>query len=177
MNVYRYVENSRRKNIKYLNHTHEIGDYIEPFYINRKNEIVTILCLDCKKKVLCFQEIFEGSFNSAQISIKKIIELVVKFNAAYVVISHNHPMGLAIPSTVDKETTRKIEDILTGMGVVLLDHLLFADGDYVSFAESGYLKSDRLNSNYFGYTSMNGDVHQETKLAAVLNDEGEDSKD
>jgi DNA repair protein RadC len=53
-------------------------------------------------------------------------------NAVYVVLAHNHPGGLAIPSDEDEETTAYIEMMLRGIDVILLDHIVVSDNDYIS---------------------------------------------
>ena len=115
----------------------------------------SVLYLDAKKKVVCYFELREGTFKSAYMNIKAIVEKAVRLNAAYVVLAHNHPSGIAIPSVNDKETTYRIEELFKGLGIQLLDHIIFADNDCVSMAESGIL---RLNSDirrYFGFSDYN----------------------
>ena len=55
------------------------------------------------------------------------------------VLAHNHPAGFAIPSVEDRTFTQELKKALQLMDVRLMDHIIVADGDYVSFAQSGYL--------------------------------------
>ena len=64
-------------------------------------------------------------------------------NAAGVVIAHNHPNGIALPSSADIDTTQKMETALKYVGIRLIDHIIIADDDFVSLADSG------LFSTYF----------------------------
>lgn len=114
------------------------GSYLVPRFFGRTNETVFLLCLDAKCKVLCCKEVGEGSVNSASISIRKIVERALAANATTVILAHNHPSGVAVPSAEDVQTTRRIAAALSAVDVHLADHIVVADGDYVSMVQSGY---------------------------------------
>ncbi|MEA4920611.1 MAG: DNA repair protein RadC [Clostridiaceae bacterium] len=111
-----------------------------PKFIGRIKETVFLLCLDNKNKVIACVMVGEGSVNSAEISTRRVAELAIKYNAAAIVIAHNHPGGTAIPSKDDIATTKKLIDFCNGIGMPLLDHLVVSEGDYVSMAQTGTLK-------------------------------------
>ena len=123
---------------KVLKTIEQCGEYLLPFFFGRKVETVFLLCLDAKCKVLCCKEVGEGSVNSAGISIRKIVETALGANATAVVLSHNHPSGVAIPSMEDIQTTRRIAAALRAVDVHLVDHIVVADDDYVSMIQSGH---------------------------------------
>ena len=83
-----------------------------------------------------FDIIAEGEVGEVVISTRNIVETVIKRNAAYVVLSHNHPGGEAIPSYKDIETTEIICGVLKNINVAVLDHIILCDNDYVSLAIS-----------------------------------------
>lgn len=114
------------------------GAYLLPRFFGRTRETVFLLCLDAKCKVLCCKEIGEGSINSASISVRKVVETALQAKASSVVLAHNHPSGVALPSPEDQVTTKRIYAALQLVDVVLADHIVVADGDYVSMAQSGY---------------------------------------
>lgn len=114
------------------------GAYLLPRFFGRTRETVFLLCLDAKCKVLCCKEIGEGSINSASISVRKVVETALQAKASSVVLAHNHPSGVALPSPEDQVTTKRIYAALQMVDVVLVDHIVVADGDYVSMAQSGY---------------------------------------
>ena len=82
--------------------------------------------------------------NSAGISIRKIVEIALKANASQVVLAHNHPSGIAIPSDDDVQTTYQLARALRALDIKLVDHLVFADGDYVSMSLSSYYSSKEI---------------------------------
>ena len=114
------------------------GRYLVPRFFGRKVETVFLLCLDAKCKVLCCREIGEGSVNAASISVRKVVEAALSANATTVVLAHNHPSGVALPSADDAQTTRRIAAALSAVEVKLIDHIVVAEGDFISMAQSGY---------------------------------------
>lgn len=118
------------------------AEYLRPFFSGQRNEKVYLLCLDAKASVICCREIEEGTVCSASVPIRKIMEIVLSINAVSVVLAHNHPGGLAYPSTDDIVTTRHLAVALDGIDVILADHIIFADNNYVSLAQAGYYRPD-----------------------------------
>jgi DNA repair protein RadC len=78
--------------------------------------------------------------NSAGVPIRRIVDVALKMNASSVILAHNHPGGMAVPSSDDIQTTIRVSQALAGVDVVLTDHLIFADGDYTSIVDSGYYR-------------------------------------
>jgi DNA repair protein RadC len=116
----------------------ECGEYLSAFFFGKENETVYMLCLDAKCKVLCCKKVGEGSINSANIPVRRIVEMALAANATTVVLAHNHPSGLAIPSIDDIRTTHKIAAALETVEITLSDHLVISNDEYVSIAQSRY---------------------------------------
>ena len=134
----RYYQVDCSQRMEVLTTLDACGAYLVPRFFGRNNETVFLLCLDAKCKVLCCKEVGEGSVNSASISIRKIVETALSANATTVVLAHNHPSGVALPSAEDVQTTRRIAAALSAVEVHLADHIVVAEGDYVSMVQSGY---------------------------------------
>ena len=66
--------------------------------------------------------------------------VIAKLNRPTLVLAHNHPSGIALPSQEDIALTLRLRDALDVMDILLLDHLVIADDDYVSMNDSGYLR-------------------------------------
>ncbi len=122
-----------------LDTVEKAGDYLLPRFIGLKNEVVYLICLDAKCKPLCCRQLFEGTVNVAQINTRKVVELALLFNATSVILAHNHLSGIALPSPEDEATTLRMKMALEAVGVVLADHIIVADDDYVSLAQSGLI--------------------------------------
>ena len=132
----------RVENIKILKTIKECGEYLKPYFFGRVNETVYLLCLDAKCKVLACREVGEGSVNSANVPIRRIVEIALGVNATSVILAHNHPSGVAIPSQEDIATTRRVAAALSTVDVHLVDHIVVADDDFVSMVQSGYRFDD-----------------------------------
>ena len=138
--VRRYYDVNASKNIRILRTIDQCGKYLIPRFKGRENETVFLLCLDAKCKVLCCKEVGEGSVNSANVPIRRIVEMALGANATTAVLAHNHPSGLAIPSDDDIQTTLRLTRALESVDIVLADHLVISGDDFVSIAQSGYYK-------------------------------------
>ena len=114
----------------------EAGKQLVNKYIGRQNEVVVLMLLDSKTRVLFCDVVDEGTVNSANIYIKKIVRLSVQYNASYAILSHNHPSGNCLPSKQDLSTTRWIYEALDTVEVRLIDHIIVSGNDYLSIAKS-----------------------------------------
>lgn len=132
----RYYEVERAMQVKKLPTLSACGAYLAPFFSGRNNETVFLLCLDAQRKVLTCREIGEGTVNSAGVPIRRIVETALAFKASSVVLAHNHPSGIAVPSVEDQATTQRLAVALDAVDIVLADHIIVADGDYVSMVQS-----------------------------------------
>ena len=131
-----YQINSASQNVA-LRTVEECGKYLLPLFYGRRNEMVYLLCLDAKCKVLTCKLLGEGSVNSAGVPIRRIVETALAANATSVILAHNHPSGLAVPSDADVQTTYRIAMALDAVEIELLDHIVVADDDFVSMTQSG----------------------------------------
>ena len=132
----RFYMTDRAKSATILTSLEQCAEFLVPRFFGRKLETVFLLCLDAKCKVLCCKELGEGSVNSTGLSIRRVVETALGVNASSVVLAHNHPSGLAIPSPEDIQTTRRIAMALQAVEITLVDHIIVADDDYVSIAMS-----------------------------------------
>lgn len=125
-----------------LLNTDACGQYLLSKFRGRCKETVFLLCLDAKCKVLCCPMIGEGGINSAGVPVRRVVEAALGANATTVVLAHNHPSGIALPSHEDIVTTRRIAAALNTVDVTLADHVVVADGDFVSMFQSGYYRPE-----------------------------------
>ena len=126
----------------------DCGKYLQERFKGQSHETVYLLCLDAKCKPLCCPKIGEGSVNSAGVPIRRVVEAALGVNATMVILAHNHPSGLALPSHEDIVTTRRVAAALDAVEVRLADHIVVADNDYVSLLQSGYYRPDECVLKY-----------------------------
>lgn len=133
----RFYQKNRAENVRILASMDACGEYLVPYFHGKRNETVFLLCLDAKCKVLGCREMGEGSVNSAGVPIRRIVETALGLNATTAILAHNHPSGFALPSGEDIQTTHRVAAALSAVEITLADHIIVADGDYVSIAQSG----------------------------------------
>ena len=117
------------------------GAYLLERYAGETHEIVYELCLDRKGKLLACKRLNDGGASSAALDIRKVVENAILTSASTVILAHNHPSGIALPSDDDCAATPRAAQALQTIGVALADHIIVADDDFVSMAQSGYLTS------------------------------------
>lgn len=123
-----------------LNSTEKAGRYLLTRFAGERNEVIYQLCLDRKGKLLACKRLGEGGSAAAELNIRRLVENALLSSASAVILSHNHPSGIALPSREDYATTQQAQDALRTIGVELLDHIIVAEDDYVSLADSGILQ-------------------------------------
>lgn len=132
----RYYRMDCVRETKVLNNLEEYGDYLARKFDGRTNETVYQLCMDAKGKVLCCKMMGEGDRISTNLPVRRVLELAITTKASIVVLAHNHPSGLALPSAEDVALTNRLREMLNEIHIRLADHIIVADGDYVSMAQS-----------------------------------------
>ena len=157
--VARFCRIQEAQTAKILKSAEDCGNYLLPHFYNLSRETVYLLCLDAKCQVLCCKKLGEGSVNTAAVPIRRIVETALADNAVMVILAHNHPSGLAIPSGEDVQTTRRLAVALDTVDITLADHIVVADNDFVSMTQSGFYRAEEccamLYQEVTGWTDSN----------------------
>ncbi len=140
-----YQVDSTRKGAL-MNDIEDCGKFLLPYFIGRQKETVFLLCLNANCNVICCREIGEGELNAAVISPRRVVEIALAEKASTVVLAHNHPSGVALPSPEDVMVTQRLAAALAAVDVTLFDHLIVADDDYVSLVQSGLYRPGERNA-------------------------------
>lgn len=117
-----------------------VREILTPYFFGARNEMVYLLCLDGKRKVLGVRKITEGSVSTAEVTARRITEEALSLRASSVVLAHNHVSGIALPSRQDCDTTEYLRQVLEPIGIELSDHVIFCDDDMISLHDSGLLR-------------------------------------
>ncbi len=129
------------KEVDELHNSHDIGSYIFKRYAMCKNEMVTILCLKPNGKIAGFEKVGDGDIGAVGLSMRRVVEVAIRCGASVVVLAHNHPSGIALPSAIDVEITKGVVNSLRQVDIHLADHIIITDNDYVSMAQSQEYKN------------------------------------
>ena len=121
----------------------ENPDSIARYYMedlrHEKQEIMKLLMLNSKSKLIGETNISKGTVNASLITPRELFIEALQKNAVFVIILHNHPSGEPTPSREDRLITRRIQDAGALIGIELLDHIIIGNNCYVSFREEGML--------------------------------------
>jgi DNA repair protein RadC len=102
-------------------------------------EVFACLFLDNRHRVIAFEELFFGTIDTASVHPREVLKAALRHNAAALILTHNHPSGVAEPSRADELLTRRLKEALALVDIRVLDHIVIGDGDPVSLAERGLL--------------------------------------
>ncbi|MCD6061076.1 MAG: hypothetical protein K0S16_1387 [Moraxellaceae bacterium] len=106
---------------------------------NLRREVFAVLFLDSQHQLIAFEELFQGTLDSCSVHPRQVVERALAFNAAAVILAHNHPSGVAEPSAADRHITDRLRHALELIEVRVLDHFIIGEGRGTSFAERGWL--------------------------------------
>lgn len=135
----RRARTSSDRRVTILNSPEQIGAYFCDRFFGVGDEHLYEACLDAKGKLLQCFKVADGSVDAVNLNMRVIVENALKCGASAVVLSHNHPSGVALPSEDDNTTTLMVYDALRTVGVELVDHVIVADDDFVSLRDNGLL--------------------------------------
>lgn len=134
--VARIYQSEKSSKDKILNSLDEMAMYIFGKYFGYDKEVFSMLSLNAAGKVLGFDVLSSGNVSEVSVSVRDVVETALKRKAVSVVIAHNHPGGVALPSGEDIKMTEMIFNTLRHINVFLLDHVIVANDDYVSLVQS-----------------------------------------
>ncbi len=122
-----------------MSNTQKYGAYLVPQFIGARDEMVYIMALDAKCKMLGCTKLFTGTVNTSSLYVRSVVEYALRMKATSIVLAHNHTSGVAAPSQQDLAITIQIKDALELVSIFLADHIIVADDDFVSLLESGMM--------------------------------------
>ncbi|MDR3088479.1 MAG: DNA repair protein RadC [Desulfobulbaceae bacterium] len=133
----RYLK-ERMRGRRYLRSASEVKDYLEHSMRGLKKEIFTAIYLDSAHGVIDSEVLAEGTINVNTIYPREVAIRALHFNAAALIVAHNHPSGTLTPSPQDIRLTKLLYLTCDLLHIRLLDHILIGAGVF-TFAEQGLL--------------------------------------
>ena len=115
------------------------GRYFAQRLRGRHHEVFAALFLDTRHRVLAFEELFQGSVDSAEVHPREVARRALAMNASALIVGHNHPSGCSEPSAADRAVTARLKQALALVDVRLLDHFIVGDGPPQSMAARGWV--------------------------------------
>lgn len=114
-------------------------DYCRLRLAGLPHEVFGVLWLDAQNRLIAFEELFRGTLTQTSVYPREVVKAALAKNAAAVILTHNHPSGVAEPSSADQHITQTLKSALALVDVRVLDHLVVATAGVTSFAERGLI--------------------------------------
>jgi DNA repair protein RadC len=116
-----------------------VRDYLRLLFTGLEHEVFVTLFLDAQHRLIVAEEMFRGTLTQTSVHPRELVKAALRYNAAAVILAHNHPSGVAEPSRADELLTETLRQTLGLVDVRTLDHIVVAGSSTVSFAERGML--------------------------------------
>jgi len=107
--------------------------------LTEQREVFAVLFVDNRHRLIQFERLFFGTIDGCSVHPREVVKAALKHNAAALILAHNHPSGVAEPSTADQQITNRLKDALALVEIRVLDHLLIGSDEIVSMAERGLI--------------------------------------
>lgn len=114
-------------------------DQIKPYLWDVPHEEFWILLLSRSNEVIRPVQISQGGVSGTVADPKLIFKHAIEHLASGIILVHNHPSGNLAPSQADKDLTKRLKEAGKFLDTPVLDHLIFTDANYFSFADEGLL--------------------------------------
>lgn len=135
--LYRKYAEDLAKRQKRFSNIDELVNFLRTLYIdNNNNERVYILCFDQSEHLITYRMLNEGDINSSSVDMRKIASVLLETNTASIILSHNHPHGIVLPSLEDVVLTKQLKSFLDTLKVRFIDHIIVTDNNYLSMANT-----------------------------------------
>ena len=115
----------------------DVHRYFSKYIVHEHQENFMAIFVDNHRRYISHKIIFKGTLDSSLVHPREVFKLALLNNAAGVIIMHNHPSGVTLPSKADDATTTAIAETGNTIGIPLLDHLIVGESDYYSYVEEG----------------------------------------
>ena len=116
-----------------------VRDYLQLKTAQYECEVFSVVFMDAQHRVIDCREMFRGTLSQASVYPREVVKLALELNAGAVILSHNHPSGIAEPSRADEMLTATLKSALALVDVRVLDHVITGRAGSVSFAERGLI--------------------------------------
>ena len=137
--ISRYYGRSRTSTTHCIKTTEQMGSYLMAKFAWSDYERAMLVSLDSRKRVRAAVWLREGTSDRVSLDIKNVVAAAIKGGTDAVVLCHNHPNGVALPSLEDMDATGSIARALGLVNVHLLDHFILTDTEYFSMRDANRL--------------------------------------
>ncbi len=138
----RRIEISRMDQKPRLQNRGEAQAYCVNLLSGLRHEHFYLLALDARMQLLGAVVIGKGSISEVPAYPRLAVEAAIKYNAHSVIFCHNHPGGSIEPSDADLQATSRLIEVMSGIDVLVMDHIIVAGSQAGSMVQMGYMNHD-----------------------------------
>lgn len=117
----------------------QVRQFLALKFGQRDVEVFAVLFLDVQHRLLSCDEMFKGTLTQTAVYPREIVKQALAYNAAAVILVHNHPSGHCEPSTADRALTQTLQTALQLVDIRVLDHFIVGATASYSFTEHGLI--------------------------------------
>ena len=161
----RALERSRGMELEDLNNHRAMKEHCYRLLCGLNHEEFYVVCLNAQNRLIRDVCISRGSVAEVWAPPREVVDAVLRHNAASVVLCHNHPSGSVVPSSQDLALTRRVADVLTGIGVPLHDHLVVGGSQLLSMLDYDLLETEMTSG---GLVNRVADSEMESRIRCEL---------
>ena len=124
---------------RYFTNPGDVKSYLRLQFNNLEHESFRVMFLDNQHGLISLTEMFRGTIDGAAVYPREVVKTALQFNAAAIILAHNHPSGVCEPSRADKAITSRLTGALKLVDIRVLDHIIVGGNDTYSFADKGLM--------------------------------------
>ena len=140
MPLFRAYHKSAEEEQPVLKNLQQCVNYCRGLFSGERYEKLYAVCLDGRMRRINTVLISTGDVNEVPVFARHVLNAASRCNASGMILTHNHPNGMAQPSSEDILLTDALYQILSGINVVLFDHVIVSPSDTYSFKQGGLLE-------------------------------------
>lgn len=133
----RRMEDSKK--ITTITSSKDAFELLFPLIGELPHEEFWIVYLNNSNKVIHKSQLSKGGITGTLVDVRLVLKQALDLGAVGIILAHNHPSGTLKPSLADKQITEKLKKASEALDIKILDHLIVAQHQYLSFADKGML--------------------------------------
>ena len=133
------LESRLRQPEQVIREPRDAVSYLQLAFNGLDRESFRVIFLNSQHGVIEIEELFQGTIDGAAVYPREVVKAALRFNAAAVILAHNHPSGCPKPSAADRRITERLSSALSLVDIRVIDHIVVGGAQTYSFAEHGLM--------------------------------------
>lgn len=120
-----------------LDTSYKMGKFCLNYFKSHVEENFICLSLDGNDRLTCVDVVSRGTENETAFYLRKLMKIVIKNRTNCIILSHNHPGSVAMPSVQDAVITESAGNFLKTIGVTVKDHVICTRESFTCMSDAG----------------------------------------